>query len=105
MRPQPVSDAELEVLYDLRQRRKRHRLGDIEWFDAAYRVHLVALFGGGTVLWISSSIKDETVRPTPLPTSPERPGADRHHHRAGVHGRTARQRGRAVGARGLTSRM
>jgi hypothetical protein len=53
-----VSDSALEVLYDLRRRRKRRRLGDIEWFDAAYRVYLVALFGGGTVLWISSSISD-----------------------------------------------
>ena len=56
-----MSDDSLEVLYDLRRRRKRHRLGDIEWFDAAYRVYLVALFGGGTVLWISSSISDTTV--------------------------------------------
>jgi hypothetical protein len=53
-----VSETALDVLHDLRRRRKRHRLGDIEWFDAAYRVYLVALFGGGTVLWISSSIKD-----------------------------------------------
>ena len=51
----------LDVLKDLRLRRKRHRLGDIEWFEAAYRVYLVALFGGGTVLWISSSIGDSTV--------------------------------------------
>jgi hypothetical protein len=56
-----VSELALDVLYDLRRRRKRHRLGDIEWFDAAYRVYLVALFGGGTVLWISSSISDTTV--------------------------------------------
>ncbi len=56
-----MSDTALDVLYDLRRRRKRHRLGDIEWFDAAYRVYLVALFGGGTVLWISSAIGDETV--------------------------------------------
>jgi hypothetical protein len=56
-----VSDDALDVLHDLRRRRKRHRLGDIEWFDAAYRVYLVALFGGGTVLWISSSISDTTV--------------------------------------------
>jgi hypothetical protein len=56
-----VSDTALDVLHDLRRRRKRHRLGDIEWFDAAYRVYLVALFGGGTVLWISSSIGDTTV--------------------------------------------
>ncbi|MEP7113229.1 MAG: hypothetical protein ABI862_08190 [Ilumatobacteraceae bacterium] len=56
-----MSETALDVLYDLRRRRKRHRLGDIEWFDAAYRVYLVALFGGGTVLWISSSISDSTV--------------------------------------------
>ena len=63
--------AALDVLHDLRRRRKRHRLGDIEWFDAAYRVYLVALFGGGTVLWISSSIGDDTVSDSSAsPTSP-----------------------------------
>ncbi|MEP7202914.1 MAG: hypothetical protein ABI894_09910 [Ilumatobacteraceae bacterium] len=56
-----MSDAAIDVLHDLRRRRKRHRLGAIEWFDAAYRVYLVALFGGGTVLWISSSIGDRGV--------------------------------------------
>ncbi len=55
------ADEALDVLHELRKRRKRRRLGDIEWFDAAYRVYLVALFGGGTVLWISSSIRDSTV--------------------------------------------
>jgi hypothetical protein len=58
-----VTDNSLDVLYDLRKRRKRRRLGDIEWFDAAYRVYLVALFGGGTVLWISSSISDADISP------------------------------------------
>jgi hypothetical protein len=57
----PVSETALDVLHDLRRRRKHHRLGDIEWFDAAYRVYLVALFGGGTVLWVSSSITDTGV--------------------------------------------
>jgi hypothetical protein len=61
-----VSEAALDVLYDLRRRRKRHRLGDIEWFDAAYRVYLVALFGGGTVLWISSSITDTDASATAI---------------------------------------
>ncbi|MDP9465499.1 MAG: hypothetical protein M3P52_12810 [Actinomycetota bacterium] len=56
-----MSENALDVLHDLRRRRKRHRLGDIEWFEAAYRVYLVALFGGGTVLWISSSVVDSTV--------------------------------------------
>ena len=53
-----MTDSPVDVLHDLRRRRKRHRLGDIEWFDAAYRVYLVAIFGGGTVLWVSSSISD-----------------------------------------------
>lgn len=56
-----MAEAGVDVLHDLRRRRKRHRLGDIEWFDAAYRVYLVALFGGGSVLWVSSSIGDKTV--------------------------------------------
>ena len=38
-----------------------HRLGNIEWFDAAYRVYLLGLFGGGSILWISNSVKDSTV--------------------------------------------
>ena len=54
---QPVTEEALDVLYDLRRRRKRRRLGDIEWFDAAYRVYLVALFGGGTVLcWLAGGL-------------------------------------------------
>jgi hypothetical protein len=58
-----VADTEdgLDVLVDLRRRRKSRRLADIEWFDAAYRVYLIGLFGGGTVLWISSSITDTSV--------------------------------------------
>ena len=49
------------ALRAMRRTRQRHRLGNIEWFDAAYRAYLVGLFGGGTVLWISSSVHDATV--------------------------------------------
>jgi hypothetical protein len=45
----------------LRHTRQRHRLGNLEWFEAAYRVYLVALFGGGTVLWLSGLIGDDPV--------------------------------------------
>jgi hypothetical protein len=48
----------LGALRDLRARRKRNRLGELEWFDAAYRVYLVALFGGGAALWLSEAIGD-----------------------------------------------
>ncbi|MBI5089039.1 MAG: hypothetical protein HZB15_09335 [Actinobacteria bacterium] len=47
------------AMYALRAARKRHRLGDIEWFDAAYRVYLVALFGGGALVWLSDLVGDE----------------------------------------------
>jgi hypothetical protein len=46
------------ALRRLRRTRQLHRLGNIEWFDAAYRVYLVGLFGGGSILWLSSSVKD-----------------------------------------------
>ncbi len=49
------------VLADMRRRRTRHRLGALDWFEVAYRVYLFGLFGGGTILWISSSVKDATV--------------------------------------------
>ncbi len=50
-----------DALRDLRRRRQLHRLGNLDWFEAAYRVYLFGIFGGGAVLWISNSIKDEPV--------------------------------------------
>ncbi|MSX56068.1 MAG: hypothetical protein F2772_11105, partial [Actinobacteria bacterium] len=55
------TDPAYRALRDLRRKRQLHRLGNIEWFDAAYRVYLLGFFGGGTILWISSSVKDGTV--------------------------------------------
>ncbi|CAN5443891.1 hypothetical protein BH10ACT2_BH10ACT2_21520 [soil metagenome] len=49
------------ALRAMRRTRQRHRLGNIEWFDAAYRAYLVGIFGGGSVLWISASVHDATV--------------------------------------------
>jgi hypothetical protein len=49
------------ALRALRRTRQKKRLGDLEWFDAAYRVYLVALFGGGSVLWLSSVSGDQPV--------------------------------------------
>ena len=55
------TDLGVQALRALRRTRQRKRLGDIEWFDAAYRVYIVALFGGGGVLWLSSAIGDAPV--------------------------------------------
>ena len=51
----------LQALADLRSHRRRRRMGDIDWFDAAYRAYLFGGFGGGGVLWISSSLGDHEV--------------------------------------------
>jgi Family of unknown function (DUF6297) len=61
----PVEPAStgLDALKALRRTRQLHRLGNLDWFEAAYRAYLLGIFGGGGVLWISSSIKDEAVSP------------------------------------------
>ncbi len=46
------------AMHALRATRKRHRLGDIEWFDAAYKVYVVGLFGGIVLLWLSDLVGD-----------------------------------------------
>lgn len=47
------------ALRDLRARRLRNRLGEVEWFDAAYKVYVAALFGGIALLWLSDLVGDE----------------------------------------------
>lgn len=60
------NDPAYAALRRLRRTRQLHRLGNIEWFDAAYRVYLVGLFGGGSILWISSSVKDGNLAPATI---------------------------------------
>ena len=57
----PRVESAYSALRHLRRTRQLHRLGNIEWFEAAYRVYLLGIFGGGSILWISSSVKDGTV--------------------------------------------
>lgn len=42
-----------ETIRELRRLRRDRRLGDIEWFDVAYRVYLFALGGTALVIWAS----------------------------------------------------
>ncbi|MEI6496282.1 MAG: DUF6297 family protein [Actinomycetota bacterium] len=49
------------ALRALRAQRKRNRLGDVEWFDAAYKVYVAALFGGIALLWLSDLVGDKPV--------------------------------------------
>ena len=54
----------VQAMTGLRRRRQKNRLADLEWFEAAYRVYLIALLGGGGVLWLSSAIGDQPVSAT-----------------------------------------
>ncbi len=45
-----------DTLHDLRSTRKRRRLGEIEWFEVAYRVYLFALVGLIVVVWVSDAV-------------------------------------------------
>jgi hypothetical protein len=56
----PVTTGVL-AMHELRATRKRHRLGEFEWFEAAYKVYMVALFGGGALLWLSEIVGDGPV--------------------------------------------
>src|SRR5262245_5464496 len=46
------------TVQELRRTRRVRRLGDLEWFEIAYRVYLAALVGGGVVLWAADQVSD-----------------------------------------------
>ena len=50
-----------DALDDLRRARRKNRLADLDWFEAAYRVYLVAFGFGGLALWASPYVKDTKV--------------------------------------------
>lgn len=49
------------AVHALRRARQRHRLAEIEWFEALYRVYLAAFVFGGSILFISGFVPDEPV--------------------------------------------
>jgi hypothetical protein len=57
----PLVDA--ATLRDLRRQRRRNRLRDLDWFEAAYRAYLTAIVGIVVVLLVSSFLGDN--RPSP----------------------------------------
>ncbi len=51
------------IVQELRRLRRTRRLGELEWFEVAYRAYLVAFIGGGAVLWASSLVEDLELTP------------------------------------------
>src|SRR5688500_13722303 len=54
-----MSTLGIAALHELRRTRRRNRLADLEWFEAAYRVYLVAIVAGAIVLCLSDLIGDD----------------------------------------------
>jgi hypothetical protein len=57
---------------DLRRARRVRRLGDLEWFEIAYRVYLTAIVGGLAVMWLSDLVSDDPVTASQLASVRER---------------------------------
>ena len=53
--------SEHDALGDLRRARRKNRLAELDWFEAAYRVYLVAFAFGGSALWLSGFVRDAKV--------------------------------------------
>ncbi len=53
-----MSAADAEVLADLRRARRRHRVADIHWVDAMYRVYVTAILATAAVLVLSGLTGD-----------------------------------------------
>jgi hypothetical protein len=54
------------ALREMRRARRTRRLGELEWFEIAYRVYLAALFGGLAVMWLSDLVSDVPATPSQL---------------------------------------
>lgn len=48
-----------DALRAMRRTRRVHRVAEIEWFEALYRVYLTAIVGGSAVLFLSGLVKDD----------------------------------------------
>jgi hypothetical protein len=48
-----------DALRAMRTQRRRHRVEDLDWFEAMYRVYITAFLGGGAILFLSGLAGDE----------------------------------------------
>jgi hypothetical protein len=57
----PVSSQSLgiDALHAMRTERRKHRVADMDWFEALYRVYISAFLGGGGILFLSGLSGDK----------------------------------------------
>jgi hypothetical protein len=64
----PVSSESLgiDALHAMRAERRKHRVADMDWFEALYRVYISAFLGGGAILFLSGLSGDKPLLGTDL---------------------------------------
>ena len=49
----------IDALHAMRAERRKHRVADMDWFEALYRVYISAFLGGGAILFLSGLSGDK----------------------------------------------
>jgi len=49
----------IDALHAMRAERRKHRVADMDWFEALYRVYISAFLGGGAILFLSGMSGDK----------------------------------------------
>ncbi len=56
------------ALRDMRNQRRRHRVADMEWFEALYKVYIAAFLAGSAILFLSGLSTDSPLTASQLST-------------------------------------
>lgn len=51
----------IDALHAMRSDRRKHRVEDLDWFEALYRVYLAAFLGGGAIIFLSGLVGDASL--------------------------------------------
>ena len=56
----------IDALHAMRSDRRRHRVEEMDWFEALYRVYLAAFLGGGAIFFLSGLVGDANFTPSDM---------------------------------------
>ena len=56
----------IDALHSMRSDRRKHRVEEMDWFEALYRVYLAAFLGGGAIFFLSGLVGDANFTPSDM---------------------------------------
>ena len=56
----------IDALHAMRSDRRKHRVEEMDWFEALYRVYLAAFLGGGAIFFLSGLVGDANFTPSDM---------------------------------------